>query len=29
MFRVQIGLACAPLLAGFDDIGAVLFSGAQ
>lgn len=28
-FRVQIGLARAPLLAGFGDIGAVLFSGAQ
>lgn len=29
MFRVQIRLARAPLLTGFDDIGTILFSGAQ
>jgi hypothetical protein len=29
MFRVQIGLARTPLLAGFGDIGAVLFGGSQ
>ncbi len=29
MFRLQIGLACMPLLAGLGDIHAVLFSGAQ
>ena len=28
-FGVQTGLARAPLLAGFCDIGAVLFGGAQ
>ncbi len=28
-FRVQAGLACTPLLAGFDDIGAVLLGGTQ
>ena len=29
MFRVQTGLACTPLVAGFGDIRAILFGGAQ